>query len=207
MKRLCLFACVLLVITAQAQVKLENIVKPGTKLIYAVTANGNEYNFIVTVNNLKGTSFSWQMTAPANIAGSITHTAKALASANAMYNFFEPGDKKLDDQSLSVWISQRCFNQFDKHTGKPITMYLDGPGKDAQDMGTYTGSLPLEVTIDGKTDTIYEELVKPLIMTGNGYSPSEENEDFFTFYGSASFPIILRMRLSFSIVLKEIQTK
>lgn len=207
MKPVHLFACLLFVIATQAQVRLENIVKPGTKLIYAVKAGDDEYNFIVTVNNLKGTSFNWQMTGPANMSGSITHTTKALAGANTMYNFFAPGDKKLDDQTLSVWLSQKCFSQFDKKVGKPVKMYINGPDKNPQDMGTYTSSQPLEIIIDGRKDTIYEAMAVPLVMSPNGYVPSNENEDFFTFYRSASFPIILRMSLSFTIALKEIKTR
>ena len=207
MKQTFLFTCMLFVMYTQAQVKLENIVKPGTKLIYAVEAGDKKYNFIVTVNNLNGASFNWEMSDPVNLSGNITQTAKALDNADVMYNFFQPGDKKLDDKTLSVWLSKKCFNQFDKQAGKPVKMYLNGPDQDPENVGTYTGDLPLEVTIDGKTDTIYEELVKPLTLSGQDYVPSEESDDFFTFYGSAAFPIILRMNLGFSIALKEIRTK
>src|SRR3569833_2289265 len=138
MKQVLLFACLLLAVCTQAQVKLENIVKPGTKLIYDDDADGKKYNFIVTVNDLKGSSINWEMTDPVHISGRITQTPKAIASANTMYNFFQAGDKKLDDKTLSVWVSQKCFNQFDKHGSQPIKMFLNGPNKEAENVGTYT---------------------------------------------------------------------
>ena len=206
MKQLFLFICTLFALQANAQVKLENIVKPGTKLIYAVEAGGKKYDFIVTVKDLKGSSFDWEMTDPVNISGTIIHTPKALANANTMYNFFQPGTKKLDDKTLSVWLSKKVYEHLSKTAGKPIKIYVYGPGKDPLDMGTFTGSVPLEVIIDGKTENISTELVKPLVLSGRDYVPDDKDE-FFSFYDSPSFPIILRLNLDFSISLKEIKTK
>jgi hypothetical protein len=52
MKKL-MFIMLLLFCAAQsnAQVRLEDIVKPGTQLIYGVESDGNKYDFIVTLKD------------------------------------------------------------------------------------------------------------------------------------------------------------
>ena len=120
-----LFVCLFGAHAMSAQVKLEDIVKPGTKLIYGVNANGSTYDFIVTVVKLKpAVEFKWEMTAPINIEGTIIHTAKAMKSGNTMYNYFSPGSKTLDDNTLSVWLSQNVFEGMNK-TGKGIEVKMN----------------------------------------------------------------------------------
>jgi len=93
-----------------AQVNLQSLVKPGTKLIYAVEANGEKYDFIITVKALlPALVFDWQMTNDANSNGTITHTAQAMISANTMYNYFAPGQKTLGDDMISVWLSKNSW--------------------------------------------------------------------------------------------------
>ena len=94
-----LFSLLITCILASAQVKLETIVKPGTKLIYAVESGSKKYDFIVTVKKLSPLVFDWQMTDPVNTSGTITHTAKAMISANTMYNFFSADPKN--------WMTRR----------------------------------------------------------------------------------------------------
>lgn len=197
-----LSALLLASIFAFAQVKLETLVKPGTKLVYAVEAQGNKYDFIITVKKLNPLVFDWQMTDPINTSGTITHTAKAMISANTMYNFFSPGAKKLDDKTISVWLSKNTFAGVMK-AGKGIMMKMN-VGAEAKKMGTYTGALNLEILVNGEKQTIKEELVKEL---SDGGVPADNNDDFFTVYSSPKLPIILRMQNGFSIGLKEIKTK
>jgi len=197
-----LFSLLIACLLTSAQVKLETLVKPGTKLIYAVEAQGKKYDFIVTVKKLSPLVFDWQMTDPVNTSGTITHTAKAMISANTMYNFFSPGAKKLDDKTISVWLSKNTFAGIMK-AGKGIMMKMN-VGAEPKKMGTYTGALPLEILVDGQTKTVDEELVNELSDKG---VPADNDDDFFTVYGSAKLPIILRMRNGFYIGLKEIKTK
>ncbi len=183
-----------------AQVKLEDVVKIGTKLKYHVKAGEKEYDFMVTVKQLVPTvTFDWEMTAPISTSGTIVHSAKGMKNGNTLFNYFSPGIKKLDDQTVSVWLSKYIFDGVNK-AGEGAPMKLN-VGAAAKVMGSYTGSLEEEILIDGETRTINEELVKELV---NG-SPS--GDDFFTFYNSAKLPIILRMNIGFSIALKEIITK
>ena len=185
-----------------AQVTLESLVKPGTKLIYAVDAGDQKYDFIVTIKALvPALIFDWQMTDPINTNGTITHTATAMIAANTMYNYFSPGAKTLDDNSISIWLSKNTLAGLMKQ-GKGIMMKMnigDAPKK----MGTYTDNKELKIIVNGEKETVDEEMSKEL----NAEGQPAGDDTFFTFYKSAKMPIILRMRNGFSIGLKEIKTK
>ena len=185
-----------------AQVNLQSLVKPGTKLIYAVEANGEKYDFIITVKALlPALVFDWQMTNDANSNGTITHTAQAMISANTMYNYFAPGQKTLGDDMISVWLSKNSFTGLTK-TGKGIMMKMNA-GESPKKMGTYTDSKELKILVNGEKDVIEEELAKELNDEGVPVGSGE----YFTFNKSAKMPVILRMQNGFYIALKEIKTK
>ena len=192
----------MLSITSFAQVNIQTLIKPGAKLIYAVEANSQKYDFIVTVKALTpALVFDWQMTDPINTNGTITHTAKAMISANTMFNYFSPGQKTLSDDMISVWLSKNTFAGVSK-AGKGFMMKMN-VGETPKKMGTYTGSLELEILVDGEKETIEEELATEL----NNEGLPGLGDTFFTFYNSAKMPIILRMNNGFTIGLKEIKTK
>lgn len=191
--------------SSHAQVKLEDVVKPGCKLIYAVSANGSNYDFIVTVKDLKGSSFDWEMSAPANQKGTIIHTAKAQKDAYKMYNYFASETKKLDDLTLSVWISQKVFNTLVKGEGIKMCMYdpLDEP----QLMRNF-GDGEFVIRVDGDAFRVNDKMIRFAKKTRtNTYVVDQSNDDYFTFYNSIKLPIILRMRDKFTLTLKEIKTK
>lgn len=193
-----------LVTTATGQVKLEDVVKPGTKLIYEVTTEQSKYNFIVTVKDLKGTSFDWEMTRPADLKGTINHTAKALQNAFKMYNYFHSETRTLDDVTLSVWISQKFFKAFTK--GDAVKICMNEPTAEPVDM-KYIVDGDWLIKIDGDGTKIHDRIVKPARKVKDKWIVDPTNDDYFSYYNSASFPIIVRMHTSFTIVLKEIKTK
>ncbi len=204
MKKFTLLSGILLVLSlfSFAQVNLQSLIKPGTKLTYAVDANGQKYNFIVTVKALvPALVFDWEMTDRANNNGTLTHTAAAMISANTMYNYFSPGTKTLSDDMISVWLSKNTFAGLMK-AGKGVMMKMN-VGEAAKKMGTYTGANELEILVNGEKETIEEELANEL----NNEGTPTTDDNFFTFYNSAKMPIILRMRNGFYIALKEIKTK
>lgn len=185
-----------------AQVRLEGLIKPGSKLIYAVESGEQHYDFIVTVKSLlPAVIFDWQMTDPINTSGTITHTAQAMLSANTMYNRFSNGQKSLDDNSISVWLSKNTFKGLMKE-GEGILMKMnsDDPLKK---MGTYTEETEMKIIVNGEKETIEQEIAKELNEEGQ----PKGDDDFFTFYNSAKLPIILKMKNGFLITLKEIKTK
>jgi hypothetical protein len=192
-------------IAANAQVKLEDIVKPGTKLVYAVEANGSSYDFIVTIKDKNGSSFEWKMTAPASISGKIIHTPAALRSGYNMWNMFNNGEKTLSDNTLSVWLSQDVLKAFSEK-GKDVEVGMYGANAPALKMRS-TGESDLEITVDGKTVKIQEKMVKPFTMDRGFAKPDESKDAWFTYNNSADFPVILRMSVGFNLHLKAVITK
>lgn len=203
MKKIFFFPFLLILpVFSFAQVSLESLVKPGTKLIYAVVAGEQKYDFIITIKALTpALVFDWQMTDPINTRGTITHTAKAMIIASTMNNYFSPGEKTLDDNTISVWLSKNVYAGLIKN-GKSVLMQMN-TGEEPKNMGMFTENKELKIIVNGEKDTVDEEIVKELNNDGRPTA----NEDYFTFYRSAKLPIILRMQNGFNIVLKEIKTK
>lgn len=203
MKKIC-FVLIFLIssVISFAQVSLESQIKPGSKLIYAVESGEQKYDFIITIKALvPALIFDWEMTDPINTSGTITHTAGAMLAATSMYNYFSPGAKTLDDNTMSVWLSKNIVAGLMK-TGKGIMMKMN-TNEAQKKMGTYTESGELKIIVNGEKETVEEQTAKEL----NDQGQPTGNEDFFTFYKSPKMPVILRMRNGFYIVLKEIKTK
>ena len=204
MKKLFLLQLLLILsVLCLAQVNIQSLVKPGTKLIYAVEANEQKYDFIITVKALiPAVIFDWEMTDRANNSGTITHTPTAMISASTMYNYFTPGSKILSDDMISVWLSKNTFAALTK--GSKNVMMKMNTGEALKKMGTYTeDNTELKILVNGEKETVEEQLAHEL---NDGGLPTGD-DSFFTFYNSAKLPIILRMRNGFYIVLKGIKTK
>lgn len=186
-----------------AQVNVQTLIKPGTRLIYAVEANEQKYNFIVTVKALvPALVFDWEMTEPVNNRGTITHTAAAMVSANTMYNFFSAGPKTLDDNTLSVWISKNVFTGLTKGA-KSVMMKMNTNEQPQKMGGAKEDPDELHILVDGEKETVEEFTAKQLNEAGG---PAGDDV-YFSFANSAKMPIILRMKNGFYIGLKEIRTK
>jgi hypothetical protein len=198
-----LFSLLILSILSFAQVNLQTLVKPGTKLIYAVEAGEQKYDFIVTVKALVPTLiFDWEMTNDNKSSGTITHTAPAMISGNTMYNYFAPGAKTLDDNTLSVWLSKNTFTALTKAT-KSVMLQMN-TGETPKKMGvTKEDPAELKVIVNGEKETIEGFTASDL---GAANAPAED-QVYFTFSNSPKMPIILRMKNGFFIALKEIKTK
>lgn len=186
-----------------AQVNLQSIIKPGTKLTYAVEAGEQKYEFIVTIKTLvPALVFDWEMTDRANNKGTITHTAAAMLSANTMYNYFSPGEKTLDDNTLSVWLSKNSFTSLTK--GSKSVMVKMNINEGVKNMGvTQEDPQELNIIVNGEKETVEEFTAKDL----NALNAPAEDQVYFSFATSAKMPIILRMKNGFYIALKEIKTK
>lgn len=187
-----------------AQVTLQSLVKPGTRLVYAVVANGEKYDFIVTVKALTpALVFDWQMTNAANSSGTITHTPQAMLSANTMYNYFAPGAKTLSDDMISVWLSKNTFTGLTK--GSRSVMMIMNTGESPKKMGmTDADAKELKILVNGEKETVEEQMA---VVLNDAGAPKNDDETYFSFNNSAKMPVILRMNNGFFIVLKEIKTK
>ena len=204
MKKICiLFSLLVLSILSFAQVNLHTVIKPGTKLIYAVEAGEQKYDFIVTVKTLvPAMVFDWEMTNDNKSSGTITHTAPAMITGNTMYNYFSPGAKTLDDNTLSVWISKNTFIGLTKGT-KNVMLKMN-TNEAPKKMGVIKDDpAELKIIVNGEKETVEEFTANDLNAAG---APAED-QVYFTFSNSPKMPIILRMKNGFSIALKEIKTK
>lgn len=208
LRLLILLLCVLsAVFSAKGQhpVRLEDVLRPGTRLVYGVESRGMEYDFIVTIKNASGAGgFSWQMTAPVNLMGTVVHSQKALQSGNRMYNYFHGGTDSLDDATLSVWVSRLACRTL-VQAGIPFTMYLHGDNNPPTPVSSSGRATDLEVLVNGRAVSIRELLVRPHNQPA-AVSSGSTAEQFFTIYPSPSLPLILRMSIGFYIGLKEIRT-
>jgi hypothetical protein len=186
-----------------AQVNLQTLVKPGTKLIYAVEAGEQKYDFIVTVKALvPAVVFDWEMTNDNKSSGTLTHTATAMISANTLYNYFSSGAKTLDDNTLSVWISKNTFTGLTK--GSKYSMLKMNTNESLKKMGvTREDPSELKIMVNGEKETIEEFTANDI----NALGAPAEDQVYFTFSNSPKIPIILRMKNGFFISLKEIKTK
>jgi hypothetical protein len=183
-----------------SQVNLLTLVKPKTQLVYLVQSGEQQYYFMVNIKELApAVIFDWEMTEPASIKGSITHTAKAMASATTMHNMFKPGDVTLDDNTISVWVSKLTFTDLRK-SGAMLSMNADEAPKK---IGFTGESKTLKILLDGQKETVDEEIAKELNAEGDPV----KTEEFISIYNSVKMPVILRMKNAmFSITLKEIRT-
>lgn len=182
-----------------SQVNLQTLIKPGAKLIYAVEAGAQKYDFIVTVKAIApAVVFDWTMTNDNKSSGTIMHTAPAMVSANTMYNFFSPGAKTLDDNTLSVWISKNTFTSLTKGT-KSVMLKMNTNEEAKKLSVTEEDPEELKIIVDGEKETVEEITAKDNAVG--------EDQVYFTFAKSPKMPIILRMKNGFSIALKEIKTK
>lgn len=186
-----------------AQVNLQTLIKPGTKLVYAVESGGQKYDFIVTVKALvPALVFDWEMTNDNKSNGTITHTALAMISGNTMYNYFSPGAKTLDDNTLSVWISKNTFTALTKGT-KSVLLQMN-TNEAPKKMGVMKEDpAELKILLNGEKETVEEFMANDL----NASNAPADEQVYFTFSNAAKMPIILRMKNGFYIALKEIKTK
>lgn len=198
-----LFSLLALSTLSFAQVNLQSLIKPGTKLIYAVEAGEQKYNFTVTVKTLvPALVFDWEMTDRTNNKGTITHTPAAMLAGNTMYNYFAAGEKTLDDNTLSVWLSKNSFTSLTK--GGKTAMLKMNTNERLKKMGvTEEDPKELKILVNGEKETVEEFMAKDM----NALNASAEDQVYFSFATSAKMPIILRMKNGFYIALKEIKTK
>lgn len=202
-KIISLFSLLALSLFSFAQVNLQSVIKPGTKLIYAVEAGAEKYDFIVTVKTLlPAVVFDWEMTNDNKSNGTITHTGAAMIAANTLYNYFAPGAKTLDDNTLSVWISKNSFTSLTK--GGKTTMLKMNTNESPKKMGvTKEDPTELKIIVNGEKETVEQFTANDL----NAANAAPEDQVYFSFASNAKMPIILQMKNGFSITLKEIKTK
>jgi hypothetical protein len=167
----------------------------GDKLVYHVTAGGNEYDFIVTLNSagLGGPiDFNYQMTNASKTKGHINISSDARSKATKYINYFSGGDLNLTDAS-AVWLSSESY--LDLPTKSTDMTFDDG------DEESFYRSENLEaepvVKIKGKNKKL------KVFLLNN--SADDDGDKTLWINDSESNPLIIKMKLGFTIELKEIR--
>jgi hypothetical protein len=162
--------------------------------------NAGTRTFIVTIKALvPALVFDWEMTDRANNNGTITHTAAAMIAGNTLYNYFSPGAKTLDDNTLSVWLSKNTFTGLTK--GSKSVILKMNINETPKKMGVINEDADeFKIIVNGEKETVEE-------FTAKDMNAPAEDQVYFTFANSPKMPIILRMKNGFYITLKEIKTK
>lgn len=169
-------------------------IQKGDKLVYQVNAGGNEYDFIVTVNdeNEKGIDFNYEMTNSNNTKGHVTISVSAKKDATKYINFFRGGELNLTD-ACTVWLSNTNFSDMPQ---KKTVMQMDNNSPET----FYTpekNEVSPTVKIKGENKKIDGFMINNA-ADGNG------NKTIWINNTSAN-SLIIKMDLGWSIVLKEIR--
>lgn len=187
MKKLFTLICLLFALATSAQTLA---LKAGSVLTYAVTANGNNYNFIITIKNWEGDRvFDYEMTAPVSQTGNVTITSAALAGASGQNNKFAGGTISLNDKT-TVWISKMVF---------------DGLKKDFQARISCDGESP--VTLLNNYEDICAVKVDGKELRLNIIYAEEQSGKPYKYWilNDAANPLIIKMDLGWTIQLIDVK--
>jgi len=171
-------------------------VKPNMQrtYIYEVIFQGKTYDFRVTnpkVDMDKGISFKYKMTGDVGITGWITMSKEAIDTAHLQMNRFGGGDNDLTEET-TVWVSNAVFNEL-KTKGES---FIQASVFSAQVFQVVDEEDPFYVV---KVDD-QDKYIRCIHLVSRDRDDSQElwiNDD-------PKNPIILKMKLDFSIELKQI---
>lgn len=171
-------------------------VKPSMQrtYIYEVIFQGNTYDFRVTnpkVDMDKGISFKYKMTGDVGINGVVNISKDALDTAHIQMNRFSNGNKDLTEET-SVWVSNAVFNEL-KTNGEA---FMQASVFSAQVFQVVAEDDPFYVV---KVDD-EDKYIRCIHLVSRDRDDSQElwiNDD-------PKNPLILKMKLDFSIELKQI---
>ena len=172
-----------------------------TTATWAVSANGAEYDFLVS--NPKGNTdtdfeFDWAMTNKDDMKGHIKLTKEAMEKAIAQNNYFGAGLKNatLNDKT-TVWVSKAVFDGLTKNNNAKMDV---GNGEelftvvtDKQDNRDQNG-FEDKVTVKGSDKYVNTLHVK-----------NDDGSRQLWILNDAKNPLIIKMDLGWSITLKSIE--
>ena len=125
--------------------------RAGTQLLYIVEAGGTKYNFDVTLTRVgESIAFDYTMSAPANLAGSVTISSEALENAERMVNYFNGGELNLRD-ATTVFLSRKVFAS--SNSIDDVKIYLDDNTSPAY-LGTVVSPVKHKLIIDGQEESL-----------------------------------------------------
>ncbi len=173
-----------------ASSKPVDIIKKGTKLVYDVNYYGNNYEITVVVkDNVNNYNFEWYMSAPENKKGTLNLSKEAIENATGIFSYFTNGEINLEDQCCIV-LSRKMYDAF-KGNGS-MEIYTDKKNNVLSIFGN-----PYNHTQNfGYKNNFSNEFDCRTVNNGADYQ--------ITYVNDPSFPLIVEMKLDWSLKLKNI---
>jgi hypothetical protein len=169
---------------------------PQRTYIYEVVFQGQTYDFRVTnpiVDMKSGISFKFKMTGDVGIGGNVTIGKDAVNSAHNQNNRFSNGDLALTEET-TVWVSNEVYSQLKTDGQTKISADILGEKQYLLINDEYNDDDEFyTVNVDGE-----EKYIK-CIKVG-----SSDGDEEMWINDDPKNPLILKMKLSFSIELKQI---
>ncbi len=186
-----LFACLLILSnTGFSAVSPKDVIKKGTKLVYDVNYLGTNYEFTITVKDIEnGYNFDWHMSPPDNKNGSMGCSKNAIENTTCIYNYFSNENANITDQCCIV-LSNKMFEAF-KNNGS-LVINTDKKNNISAAYGNaynHTQSFNYDNNANNEFDCT-------TVNDGRDYQ--------ITFINSQSFPLIIELKLDWTMRLKKI---
>lgn len=170
-------------------------IKEGDTLVYEVNAGGQNYQFIVAMQQFdpydEGIHFNWKMTNPVNRSGSIQISSDAMLYSRSYINRFAGGSQELDNES-AVFLTTETYT--DLMSGSSV-ISLDGIKE--KFVKKYNSEVKYPVNVHGKTYLLNA------FDISNEKTGAEQKTMIIQLYDKV--PVILKMDIWFRIELKEIR--
>ncbi len=190
-----------------AQQQIDALIKPGTKLIYRLHIENKFYDLVATVKTVEPVfAYDWSIADSTNASGSVTHTVRGLNRGNVLHHQFKSGANTLNNKETSLVLSTKTFDRLTGRFNRPTAIHLNGSKSEQYNMGLFDEPDQIKLRVNGNEITINEEKVKSLGRLARQYVAT--GEEFFTFYRSRNFPLILRLKIlpSFEMEIIDINT-
>ena len=177
--------------SSQATLNPNAIIKKGTKLIYDVNYLGTNYEVTVTVkDDTKDYIFDWHMSEPANKSGTLNFKKEDIENATGIFNYFTNDNINLDNQCCII-LSRKMYDNFnDNGSMKIIT-------DKKNNMSSIFGKAYNHTQNFGYKNDFSNEFNCITVNDGKDYE--------ITYVNDKNFPLIIEMRLDWSLKLKNIE--
>lgn len=174
---------------SQQNEKTGNWFKTGSVITYHVVNATKEYDYVVSDLVIdKNIAFNWKMTEPVNYTGSIKIFNNAVDTASIMVNNFENGSNMTMINKTTAMISRKLYKRLLSQV--PVNITFDNRNEVLKFVRNETYS----ATIEG----VQQDLDVMVAETETGNT--------FWILNNPQYPLIIKMKLDFTIALKSVVT-
>ena len=182
--------CIMLSSATFAASSPKEIIKKGTRIVYDVNYQGTNYEFTITVtDDSKNYSFDWQMSAPSNQKGTLKINQEDLESATGIFNYFTNGNINVENQCCIV-LSRKMYDAFKSNGSMEIIT-----DKKNSKSSVFGNSYEHTQNFGYRNDFSNEFNCKTV---------NDGNDNEITFVNDPNFPLIIEMKLDWTLKLKNI---